>query len=46
MCSSDYKEVLSKVYGDDYMELPPVEERITHQPQKVIFDLSEEKDMN
>lgn len=27
---SRYREILSKRYGDDYMEIPPVEKRISH----------------
>ena len=29
MCLYEYHDVLSQLYGD-YMELPPVEKRITH----------------
>ena len=31
----DSKYVLQKIYGSNYMELPPVEKRITHNPIKV-----------
>lgn len=38
----DYDRVLRISYGDDYMKLPPVEQRITHSPIRLSFDL--EKD--
>lgn len=38
----DYDYVLKKIYGDDYMKLPSLEERITHNPIKVKFEDGEE----
>lgn len=38
-----YDKVLTKYYGADYMQLPPVEKRITHKPLKVIFDIAKER---
>lgn len=32
-----YNEILSQVYGN-YMELPPIEKRITHNPKKIKFE--------
>lgn len=34
------EEYLSIIYGRTYMELPPLEERRTHQPEKVNFDMN------
>ncbi len=31
-CPLNYREILQTLYGDDYMELPPIEKRITHSP--------------
>lgn len=30
--------VLRRIYGDDYMTLPPVEKRVTHNPVRLSFD--------
>lgn len=38
----DYDYVLRKIYGDDYMELPPIEKRVTHNPIKIKFEDGEE----
>lgn len=38
----DYDYVLKKIYGDNYMELPPIEKRITHNPIKIKFEDGEE----
>lgn len=40
-----YKEILSQVYGDDYMKLPPKEKRITHNPVRLSFDLDNPNEM-
>ena len=34
---NNYNKILTNIYGD-YMKLPPVEERITHNPHKLVFD--------
>lgn len=41
---SDY--VLKKIYGENYMELPPIEKRITHNPLKIVFEDGEEVEYN
>ncbi len=38
----EYDSVLRILYGDDYMELPPEEKRITHHPIKLSFDLDKD----
>ncbi len=35
---NDYEYVLTKIYGSKYMELPPVEKRVTHKPLMVQFE--------
>lgn len=40
----DYDYVLRKIYGNDYMQLPPTEKRITHNPIKMKFEDGEEID--
>lgn len=32
-----YKDVLTSIFGENYMEIPPVEKRRMHYPRKVIF---------
>jgi len=39
---NDYDYVLTKIYGKNYMELPPVEKRVTHNPLKIVFEDGEE----
>ena len=34
----DYDGVLRSIYGDDYMQLPPIEKRVTHNPVRLSFD--------
>lgn len=34
----DYDGVLRSIYGNDYMQLPPVEKRVTHNPVRLSFD--------
>ena len=34
---NNYGQMLSTIYGDDYMELPPLEKRTTHHPLRVKF---------
>lgn len=36
-CPNDYDYILKRIYGD-YMQLPPVEERVTHNPKILVFD--------
>jgi len=38
----DYDYVLKKIYGYDYMKLPPMNKRITHVPVKIVFSDGEE----
>ena len=35
---NNYDYYLRRLYGDSYMELPPVEKRVTHNPLKIKFD--------
>lgn len=35
-CNAD--AILSQMYGPDYMELPPEEKRVTHNPRRLSFD--------
>lgn len=35
---NDYEYVLKKIYGEDYMCLPPIEKRITHMPSRIKFE--------
>lgn len=34
----DYRYFLNRIYGADYMQLPPVEKRVTHGPVRLSFD--------
>lgn len=34
----DYDYVLTKIYGKNYMELPPIEKRVTHNPIRIKFE--------
>lgn len=36
-CPKEYDKILTKVYGD-YMKLPPVEKRVTHEPCLIKFE--------
>ena len=38
-----YKKVLTRIYGGNYMELPPPEKRITHKPVRIVFDVEKEE---
>lgn len=42
ICPSEPKKVMQMIYGDNFMELPPVEKRKTHCPMKVVFSDGEE----
>lgn len=35
---SDYRYFLKRIYGENYMQLPPAEKRVTHRPVRIIFD--------
>ena len=39
MAPKGYDEVLTSIYGD-YMQLPPPEKRVTHNPVRISFDLN------
>jgi len=39
---NDYKYVVTKIYGENYMQLPPPEKRITHNPIRIKFENEEE----
>ena len=39
----EYKTVLSRIYGDDYMELPPEDARRTHNPVELSFNVNDNK---
>lgn len=39
---NDYNYVLTNIYGKNYMELPPEEKRITHNPVRLKFEGEEE----
>ncbi len=41
-CPANPEYYLRRIYGDDFMQLPPVEKRRTHRPVSISFDL--EKD--
>lgn len=34
---NDYKYILTRIYGENYMDLPPIEKRVNHEIDKVIF---------
>lgn len=40
-CPNNNHEILSQVY-DDYMKLPPKNQRVTHLPKQILFDLKED----
>lgn len=35
---NNYMKILQQIYGNDCLELPPIEKRITHSPIKISFD--------
>lgn len=39
---ADYRYFLNRLYGADYMQLPPVEKRVTHRPVRIVFDTTKE----
>jgi len=42
VCPNEARLYLSRMYGDDYMEIPPVKKRKTHYPFYVVFSDGEE----
>lgn len=36
----EYIKVLTKIYGSNFMQLPPLEKRITHNPIRLCFDIN------
>ena len=34
----NYEYVLKRIYGENYMQMPPIEKRVTHNPVKLSFD--------
>lgn len=40
-CPNNPDAVLTRLYGN-YMKLPPVDQRVTHLPKKILFDLEED----
>ncbi len=34
----EYDYILKRIYGDNYMQLPPEEKRVTHNPVRINFD--------
>lgn len=43
---NDFDYVLKKIYGEKYMELPPKEKRVTHNPLMIIFEDGEKLRFN
>lgn len=41
---NDYEYMLKRIYGDNYMQLPPEEKRVTHKPVRISFNTKEESD--
>ena len=39
----EYKYFLERIYGADYMQLPPEEKRATHMPLRISFDTTSEE---
>lgn len=39
---NDYNYVLTNIYGNDYMQLPPEEKRVTHNPIRIKFEDGQE----
>ena len=35
---NDYEYFLTRLYGEEYMKIPPKEKQITHSPQRICFD--------
>lgn len=43
-CPNDWNYVLTRIYGSNYMQLPPPEKRRTHRPVRICFDTKNEGD--
>lgn len=43
---NDYEYIVKRLYGEKYMELPPIEQRVTHNPIKIKFEDGEEINFN
>ena len=43
---NDWNYVLTNIYGENYMKLPPKNKRITHCPIRIVFEYGEEVDFN
>ena len=41
----NYHEFLKQIYGEKYMELPPVEKRVTHNPVRLCFDTNKKDEV-
>ncbi|MBR5547928.1 MAG: LicD family protein [Clostridia bacterium] len=37
-CPNDWEYVLKRIFGPNYMQLPPIEKRVTHRPVRICFD--------
>ena len=37
MVPTDYKSVLTSIFGENYMQIPPKEKQITHHPSLIRF---------
>lgn len=42
-CPNDWDYVLRRIYGPNYMQLPPEEKRITHRAVRICFDTRKEE---
>lgn len=42
-CPANPEYYLRRIYGDDFMQLPPVEKRRTHRPVSISFDVERDK---
>lgn len=42
----DYEFFLKRIYGENYMQLPPMEKRVTHRPVEISFDLTADKNIS
>ena len=42
----NHNKILEQTYGNDFMELPPIEKRITHNPIRIVFEDGEEIKFN